>query len=1749
MKKNIAVTNANNNNKNPILYKRSEFENDDLNSKNILDNKNPKNLNKEQDINTNFQTLNTKSNILEHKNTRSIKIDNYIRNNENEIKRINNAIFSRMGKIKVKLADLDEKVSKELYNTKSKILPRIDIIEIILLNQNVSVSELKEYGFVIYTFFLYLINLLITFFILLIFTFYYLYCIFFKYYKENEDEIFSLLEDYNLLSIVSGVQIIKFRKNYIDINGKEEFLENYENFDVFYKEYIFSGVIPIILAFLVNLFFIFYLRRVYKSYKIANPEIQDYSLIFSGKSQQNQIIEEININENKVKQDILNKLNIDNAEINFTYKLSKYYEQIEEYNELKDKKYELRNKINKKEKICYCKCCLDDFYELCKCCYEKDEEEIKTEMENLNKDMNFIKAYNNLYIITFNNKEDYEKAYNRYPHSYILNSIKNLCSKEKSHYYINKAPNPEDVIWQNLEFDKEYEYFKHLGKNILVFLLFIVLSFVVNLVGELLANEISDKILVLQIIVNVIFSLIQEILDDWFSERINNSLLKNSSFWSYSDIKFYSTLIKSIFKFINIGIFPYLTYLINEKYINDEEGDDDYSNLVEKMFVIIEMDGFGYPLIDSIFSQGARKKWEKWIELTENMMTKENIKKELEEKNENEEGKNKFELEKEFQKEDFEIEENFSDVLTIYWITMFYFPIYPIGIIQTFLNLIFKFFIEFNFLLKSYKRPEYLNPQIGFFCFNSFNFGFFLLLLGNLIFFKNEDNEDSFGTGYIIFMILILIIPFFYLAKLFLNLTKYCCLEKKEESKNYKDIENKIKIDYKMMNLCGRTDGLKEIFFEYKEKGLLTQSQLDEITTKLEGLKDIDLYQLQKSFRTPKEIYFEEREINNIYELPLKTSLNSYQNELKPDLNLNQNNIFPSDEYLYYDTKFLGQNNSKIDKDKQKLYYLLMQLNFLSFLETAQYSDNKEKAISYETIINKNYFRATSLKHSFIKENLTNCDSSYFTTFIQKDKLILAYVENGTSIKLYNIFDRQLMTNVNGLNYKKKIIRVTFFKVDNIPHLASISLDNTMIISDLSANDKKKSIHITDIGDTYLMNKDNNNNIFYISAVRHGKGAWIITSYYYDGLFKIYDYESLKKYRDNIDKTKKPKPIKVINGQNIISLEGLFFKADYTFICVRSWFAQGNNCVLNLYINDIFIKQINDINYHSLVNFKTIHFLVKSDKYIVITMINKEFTSYYLKIIDISKMFPYADLYQDLLVKNEFPSLNYINSDLKKPSKELIKDFASKASPIDICYFNIELKGTKEQIDELKKFIRTDDYEKFNLGKILFWEEGYILVCTPFNYIDIVDYKYKIKVAEIKFNSNIRIYNISKRIKDPAYGYSFIINDDKGKIQYIRPTKIKDKINIQFVEFKEYFNDLNNDEKFEHILFSLKFFYRYLIISYLGPLISAIVGHYSDKSSSEDKTLYTISIIFYSIYAFFGLWFKSCVYDLKDQNHTPRTCTKIMMYLCIMMKVSANTMMSYKFCQRNKTGVYFIAAVFIIFFVHISIFVLIYRCKLKTVLRTFLLGYIFYYTSRVIILLFFLLSLFLEANYIETYIYAGILFIVMVYMFLAFYFNSLMKNITYHSYLQAIFNYPMEWINLFCCYWGNPKYYIKYIDISCCYCDSFFLWIFRCIFIIILNLIFAIIFIINEIILFIEDCLTGKKRKHEYDIEELKKLLTKNEETKFDIEKKPNKEQPVDIIDIDIENEKIENNKQIDSGKINGYEINIINSQNLINDK
>ena len=77
-----------------------------------------------------------------------------------------------------------------------------------------------------------------------------------------------------------------------------------------------------------------YLQKTYKLYRIENPEIKNYTLILSGKDVpfikygENDNEEKFGINDKRIsiKNKLLNELNVKDADINFTFKLSEYYE-------------------------------------------------------------------------------------------------------------------------------------------------------------------------------------------------------------------------------------------------------------------------------------------------------------------------------------------------------------------------------------------------------------------------------------------------------------------------------------------------------------------------------------------------------------------------------------------------------------------------------------------------------------------------------------------------------------------------------------------------------------------------------------------------------------------------------------------------------------------------------------------------------------------------------------------------------------------------------------------------------------------------------------------------------------------------------------------------------------------------------------------------------------------------------------------------------------------------------------------------------------------------------------------------------------------------------------------------------------------------------------------------------------------------------------------------------------------------------
>ena len=592
------------------------------------------------------------------------------------------------------------------------ILPKIDTIQLTLLKPDVPITDFIKYGYGIYFFFYYLKSLLITFGVLLIFAIYYICIIFFKYYRDYEDE-YSLFFDYNLLSLVSGVQIIKFRKYFIETHGKEEFLEKHKNFDVFYREHFIVGNGLFGIVIIINFIFLFISLRKYHGFK--NKDITNYNtLIFSGddnpeiieEKAKKEEIKDTNIKKKKIlsEKEITDKIGVDNVEIQYTIKKSDYYKKMDKLNKLSEKNDVVLYRINKKKccphKLgsftccCLCRCCFD-------CCGVKNK--LDTENEKLTGQINKIEnelkemdekeedikineleeQKNQLYLLTFHNIQDYEKVYNKFPSNYLWYKIKTCCRKNT--FFINKAPNPEDIAWKNLEFQKGYRYIRSKCCIFGIFMGHIALSFVIQLVGEIIDNFLSDY-LVYFFVVNIIIALLLSLLDDFVSDNMSKYINDRFKYWSYSDITFYSILYQTIFKFISKGVFPLLTYYlfyIVYRVKHKEDIELDYEDLVQKMFVIIEMDGFGYPLIDWLFNIVPKLK--NFYNSNETILSPQNIEKEISDVTDNSKGLTDLELKEAFEKEELDLEGNYSDVLSLYYITMFYFSIYPIGVIQTFL--------------------------------------------------------------------------------------------------------------------------------------------------------------------------------------------------------------------------------------------------------------------------------------------------------------------------------------------------------------------------------------------------------------------------------------------------------------------------------------------------------------------------------------------------------------------------------------------------------------------------------------------------------------------------------------------------------------------------------------------------------------------------------------------------------------------------------------------------------------------------------------------------------------------------------------------------------------------------------------------------------------------------------------------------------------------------------------------------------
>ena len=1195
-----------------------------------------------------------------------------------------------------------------------------------------------------------------------------------------------------------------------------------------------------------------------------------------------------------------------------------------------------------------------------------------------------MNAYKNqLYLITFKKTQDYETVYNKFPSIYLWYKIKTCCRK-KNTFFINKAPNPEDIAWKNLEFKKGYKYIQ---SKLCIFGLMIAMisaSFVIQLCGEFLDSFLSEYSVYL-FVVNIIVALLIGLLDDYVSDELSEVIEDQFNYWSYSDIAFYSILFQTIFKFISKGVFPILTYYLFN--LIEQKKNNDYYDLVAKMFVIIEMDGFGYPLIDWLFNIAPKLK--KFSESNEAIFSYENVEKEIAAVVDNSKGLSDLEYNEAFKKEEFDLKGNYSDILSIYWITMFYFPLYPIGIIQTFLNLLFRFITEKNLLINVYKRPNYTNPHFGFFSLNFFNFGIFLFLLGNFFFFKNEDNKEYFGCTYIFVMIIFFLLPLvFIIAKIIMCMTNYCCLDDNksadENNLNNISINEKIqKLDYNLFNPFNQRENIMKIFYEFckPENGeqIIEENQYNEIKAQLDNLDNKDLYELQEKFLIPKNMTFESKLLS----------------------------------WNYDDTKeFIIVKN-----ERKELYNLLMQFGFLPYYEIGNFLRPRIKQFHFE---NPENIRSDSLRNLSMQENLTFSDSGNFNIYGNDKNYIMAYIDRGSNIKLYNIFEKNEFNEINDLYREKTIVCVNCFIYEGNTYIITLGLDNTMIIYCLDKEKDNIIVHEGNIGFTYS-NKCNTGN-FSLSSVKHDETIWIITSYYYDKKFKIYDFNVLNdnSYSDFIQFHESEN----IENQeeNIISLEALFIENNRTYIIVRS----PNS--INIFQNNIFIEKLISTNGEFYINFKITPIdNVNKTNYIIATLIKKDLSEYYAKIFNI-------------IEENQIQLNNKLICQVK---------------------VNLDLVDENQRRKRIKILEKKDNHEKYYIGNVLLWEKEYLILGTPFSRLDIIDYrdniiyknnmvnkpvgyvnneeKIKNDDSDDEEGKNIITYDMSNKIEDPKYGSCFIMRDNKGKIQYIRASRKKGDMNLKIIQKKNSFDNFTIKEKLKRMKYSAFFFFCYYVLNLLTPLMFGLSGHLSKKedySKDEEKNLLLLSSYIYLAYIAVGIFFKICINDI---TLSVNNCSKIMIYLFITLKWFAIWFIFFYLCRYNKTVIYFLAILNVFYISHILFYIIVYTCRITYVLKIYLLGFLFYQISRLSIILCCMVMIFCNATHFEIYIYLLILCVISAYMYLANYFIAYQDKIKYKNIYQGIFNYPFEWINIFCCLCDRKKNQ-SYDNKKCCLwscCEDF----------------------------------------------------------------------------------------------------------------
>ena len=546
-------------------------------------------------------------------------------------------------------------------------------------------------------------------------------------------------------------------------------------------------------------------------------------------------------------------------------------------------------------------------------------------------------------FLTFNTIKQKEEYYSLYPH-YFLDKMISFFRESKYYFCwcwvdenskkkflrrknikLYTAPEPEDIIWENIEYDIWFRIKRCLIiYSITFFLLLISFLIVLGLtyLKEYLINhQISSRFIVkygISFLITLTISGLNEIF--YFLLEILTKKEKQISMTNY----YLSFSLKlTFFTFISSAIVPLASNLIDKGYGNNEY-------LVDNMVLIFLSNSFFTPIL--------------WVFDIKYIYKK--IKICLIERKKNPDEKHcmtQRELNNLYQLPDMKISYKYSYIAKTLLLSLFYLTIFPFGIIISLIGFILAYYLElFNFT-HLYKRPEMINEKICLFYIEYFVINLFIFCLGIFIFMKSIFASDIWVIINMVIFGILSIIPYtkfikckcFNLSNPFINNT------------NYEDVYFSFYNDYQRQNPITKIDGLKNYINKLRINGFISQKVYNFSFMNIDTINVMELYYRSKMNRNIVQSQQALAAYNNTFRKSLqnkkalknKIEKKEILNRLSPNTNLINNRSSIYDEQL---TNLLKQSLYK-QRFGNNLDYLNKILNNNYLFN----SNNKE------TILNK----------------------------------------------------------------------------------------------------------------------------------------------------------------------------------------------------------------------------------------------------------------------------------------------------------------------------------------------------------------------------------------------------------------------------------------------------------------------------------------------------------------------------------------------------------------------------------------------------------------------------------------------------------------------------------------------------------------------------------------------------------------------------------------------------------------------------